>query len=376
MDYLGNMGEPIITIISRHSADCKYAGDESRNGCGCRKSLRWFQNGKQFRRTTGTRSLERAEECKRTLADQLAGREPATAGQTGQTIRAAYDSFLTAKAVKDISIDSQSKYKREILRLIQFCALRGVYTVEGISLPLLNDYKATWPEAYPSSATRSLVQQLIRGFLNYCHANGWLTRVPKLDAVRIDQPQTLPLSGAEYARLLTAAEGRTRAIILLMRWSGLAVRDAACLRTDAVQAAGKGWYRVVTSRQKSDVPVQVMVRADIIKAIQAEADKGEYLFWNPKISTAVNFARERGRDIAQAFDRAKIQSKGHMVAHRLRDSFVEYLLSQDVPLADVSKLVGHTSITTTEKHYGAWVPSRQKRLDELVKAASKKSTRK
>lgn len=372
------MGEPIITIISRHSADCKFSGDESVNRCNCRKSLRWFQNGKQFRRSTGTRSLEKAEEAKRLLADQLAGRVPATAGQTGQTIRAAYDSFLTAKAVKDISLDSQSKYKREILRLIQFCALRGVYTVEGITLPLLNDYKATWPEVYPSSATRSLVQQLIRGFLNYCHANGWLTRVPKLDAVRIDQPQTLPLSGAEYARLLTAAEGRTRAIILLMRWSGLAVRDASCLCTDAVQLAEKGWYKVITSRQKSDVPVQVMVRADIMEAIVAEADKGaEYLFWNPKVSTAVNFARERGRDIAQAFDRAKIQSKGHMVAHRLRDSFVEYLLSKDVPLADVSKLVGHRSILTTEKHYGAWVPSRQKRLDELVKAAStKKSSRK
>src|ERR1039457_5357890 len=115
-----------------------------------------------------------------------------------------------------------------------------------------------------------------------------------------------------------------------------------------------------------------------MEAIVAEADKGaEYRVWNPKIATAVNFSRERGRDIAQSFDQAKIQSKGHMVAHRLRDSFVEYLLSQDVPLADVSKLVGHTSVTTTEKQYGAWVPSRQKRLDELVKAASaKKSTRK
>src|ERR1022692_1833575 len=111
-----------------------------------------------------------------------------------------------------------------------------------------------------------------------------------------------------------------------------------------------------------------------MEAIVAEADKGaEYLVWNPKIATAVNFSRERGRDIAQAFDRAKIESKGHMVAHRLRDSFVEYLLNQDVSLADVSKLIGHRSILTTEKHYGSWVPSRQKRLDEVVKAASKKA---
>jgi len=34
-------------------------------------------------------------------------------------------------------------------------------------------------------------------------------------------------------------------------------------------------------------------------------------------------------------------------------------------LEDVSKLLGHKSIKTTEKHYGAWVPGRQDRLDAV-----------
>jgi integrase len=37
-------------------------------------------------------------------------------------------------------------------------------------------------------------------------------------------------------------------------------------------------------------------------------------------------------------------------------------------MEEVSKLLGHTSIKTTEKHYAKWVKSRQDRLDALVTA--------
>jgi hypothetical protein len=41
----------------------------------------------------------------------------------------------------------------------------------------------------------------------------------------------------------------------------------------------------------------------------------------------------------------------------------------------VSKLLGHKSISTTERHYAAWVKGRQDRLDSLVTATWKKSLR-
>jgi len=56
------MNAPLITIFVRHSADCKYAGDEFCKRCNCRKHLRWTQDGKQYRRKAGTRSWQEAEE--------------------------------------------------------------------------------------------------------------------------------------------------------------------------------------------------------------------------------------------------------------------------------------------------------------------------
>jgi len=55
-----------------------------------------------------------------------------------------------------------------------------------------------------------------------------------------------------------------------------------------------------------------------------------------------------------------------MMSHRLRDTFAVDLLQKGVPLEEVSKLLGHTSIKTTEKHYAAWIKGRQDRLDSLV----------
>ncbi|HMG88183.1 MAG TPA: tyrosine-type recombinase/integrase [Terracidiphilus sp.] len=57
---------------------------------------------------------------------------------------------------------------------------------------------------------------------------------------------------------------------------------------------------------------------------------------------------------------------GHMVSHRLRDTFAVDLLTKGVPLEEVSKLLGHESIKTTEKHYARWIKGRQDRLDSLV----------
>jgi hypothetical protein len=60
---------PTITIFVRHSADCKYKGDEFYRRCNCRKHFRWFVNGNQQRRTANTRSWSETEENKRELAD-------------------------------------------------------------------------------------------------------------------------------------------------------------------------------------------------------------------------------------------------------------------------------------------------------------------
>jgi integrase/recombinase XerD len=367
---------PLITIFVRHSADCKYIGDEFCKRCRCRKHFRWTQNGKQYRRKAGTRSWEEAEEQKKILQDQLAGRTPRVE-ISGKLLIEAIDLFTQSKKNKNVTKKVLDKYTRELARLRAFCESRGVLTVQALTGDLLTEYCGTWPELYPSTTTRSKVRERCRSFLRYCYQVRWLDRVLPLDTIQVDEPETMPLTEAEYATLLDSVyvafenkqtQERVHALIQLMRWSGLAIRDALTLkRSGLIHDAEKKVYRVVTSRHKTgthvSVPIPEVVAKELLAALNGNAD---YIFWsgNGEAESATkNWAKYY---IAPLFAAARIECAGHMMSHRLRDTFAVDLLQKGVPLEDVSKALGHMSIKTTEKSYAKWVKGRQDRLDSLV----------
>jgi integrase/recombinase XerD len=387
------MSTPVITIFVRHSAidgkPCKYADDEFSRRCNCRKHFRWTQNGTQYRRKAGTRSWEEAEDIKRQLQDQLAGRTPETRPEDNvHPVSEAVDLFVTDKKVQGVSGGVVSRYKSELGRFQAYCEKENVFTVTRITRELLTGYAATWEEQYPSSNTRASVRERLRSFLRYCFECRWLDRIPAVPKVEADEPPTLPLTNAEYAHVLSCidtvrplrfdAKGvtrllspetktRLRALIQLMRWSGLAIQDAVKIRrADIIHEKAKGMYRVVVARQKTGTDVSVPIPNDVAEEIlAAPSPNPAYIFWNGKSTSRAQVTMWGGRYMRPLFEAAGVRS-GHMVSHRLRDTFAVDLLQKGVPMEEVSKLLGHTSIRTTEKHYAKWVKARQDRLDSLV----------
>jgi integrase/recombinase XerD len=372
---------PVITIFVRHTPGCKYAGDEFCKRCNCRKHLRWSQGGKQYRKKAATRSWVGAEDEKRRLEDQLAGRTP-TPRAEGQPLDGAVAVFLQDKENQEVTAKLLAKYKRELARLRSYCQGRGILVVSGLTKELLTGYAATWPELYPASSTRSRVRDRLSTFLRYCYQAEWLPRIPKLSPVKVEQSPTMPLTPKEYAHLLdttyaTFADepgrgARVRALIQLMRFSGLAIRDALTLKREEVtHDKSAGLYLIVTSRQKTGTHVAVPIPPDVAQQILAVANgNAAYVFWSGK-GDEESVTKNWAKYLARLFDDAKITS-GHMRSHRLRDTFACDLLEKGVPLEEVSKLLGHESIKTTERSYAKWVKGRQDRLNSLVTATWKK----
>jgi integrase/recombinase XerD len=371
-------GPPVITIFVRHSADCRYAGDEFEKRCKCPKHLRWTHERKQHRASAKTRIWAEAEKRKREIEDQLSGRAPEVKPDEGQRgLQASIDIFLQDKKNQGVKAAVLGKYTRELQRLRDYCEQNRVFTVQGITRELLTGFCATWPELYPSTYTRSKVRERVRSFLRYCYEAQWIPRIPPLAKIKIEEPPTLPLTADEYARLLDAIygtiEGKERqtqvhALIQLMRWSGLAIRDALTLKRGELQHdKGKKIYRVVTARQKTGTHVSVPIPPDVAQELLTVLNgNSEYVFGSGKgeeESITKNWAKYY---IAPLFKAAKIRNDGHMMSHRLRDTFAVDLLEKGVPLEEVSKLLGHESIRTTERHYSKWVQGRQDRLDNLV----------
>jgi integrase/recombinase XerD len=198
----------------------------------------------------------------------------------------------------------------------------------------------------------------------------------EFDKIEKDKPDdlpTIPLTDHEYEKLLKTTPKtfpaekarRVHALVQLMRYSGLAIRDAVTLERDELQYdTKKKLYRVTTSRQKTGTHVSVPIPPDVAKEILSVPNKNpKFFFWNTGTGKPQSAVTNWQHDLRELF-RAAGFPEGH--PHQLRDTFAVGLLSKAVPMEEVSKLLGHESIKTTEKFYAKWIVSRQDRADTLV----------
>lgn len=268
------------------------------------------------------------------------------------------------------------KYDRELRRLQTFSASRNKLFPDALTLPVLEEFRATWATHYPSTQTRASVQHRLKGFLRFCNDAGWLSRVPRLSPIKVDEPPTLPLSDKEFETLLSniptsfpdAEKARkVRALVRTMRYSGLAITDAVTLERGELQHdAKKKIYRIVTSRQKTGTHVSVPIPEDVAReALEVLNSNPKYFFWSTGSGKEQSAVTNWQHDLRTLF-RAAFGQKTNFTPHCLRDTFAVGLLGKGVPLEEVSKLLGHTSVKTTERSYSPWVTARQDRLDALV----------
>jgi len=175
----------------------------------------------------------------------------------------------------------------------------------------------------------------------------------------------MPLTASEVQALLTASEDqpRERALILLMRYSGLAIGDAVTLRRAAVAGTA-----LTLRRAKSGELVTVDLPDAVVRAMASiPGPNPDYFWWSGKGKPVTRAKYWRAR-LGAIADRAGVAG---FRPHRLRDTFAVSLLGQGVAMEDVSTLLGHSSIQTTERYYAPWDRRRRERLMRIVQKANR-----
>jgi integrase/recombinase XerD len=371
---------PVITVYVRHHKACPHRDDTSYKGkgCNCRKRMRWTQNGQRRDVSAKTRSWAEAEKQKQKLLEQFEGTTPAPTqveAESRVTLLEAKGRFLRSKRHSEEAGESViKKYDREIERLTTFLANRQKYFPNEITTDDMKAFQAGWLTLYPSKQTRRRLLTRYRAFLRYCMDSDWLDKMPKFDKVpkdRADEIRTQPLSPEQYEKLLRTVPKtftgikaqRVRALIQLMRHSGLAVHDAVTLERTELHHT-KHVHRIITSRQKTGASVNVPIPPDVaMELLAVPNDHKDYLFWNTGEGKPQSAVTNWQHDLREVF-RAAGMPDGH--PHQLRDTYAVGLLERGVPMEEVSKALGHGSIKTTEKFYNPWVKTQQDRLDGLV----------
>jgi integrase len=187
----------------------------------------------------------------------------------------------------------------------------------------------------------------------------------------VKQTPKLPFSEGQWMKILKGLDEwsdtthspievqiRVRALLLLLRFSGLRMSDAVGLKREYVSDGRPFLYQAKTGH-----PVLLPLPDSVLRALEPIPEKGMYYFrtGEAKIKSDLKMWGER---LKKVFVLAGLPS-GH--PHQLRDTFAVELLDAGTPIEMVSILLGHTSIRVTEKHYAPWVKSRNDALELAVK---------
>jgi integrase/recombinase XerD len=283
------------------------------------------------------------------------------------TVADAVSRFLEDAAARHLADATVAKQKILLSRLTAFAEEIGVKYISQLTGESMVKFRASWTDS-PISALKKL--ERLRSFFRFCVGMKWVEENPvgTLKPPKFHQKPTLPFTGEEFEQVLAAVEkyptknsfgydnrARLRAFVLLLRYSGLRIRDAVCLRRDRI-VDGK----LMVYTQKTGLGVYVPL-PPVVEESLAKSGNGDLLFWsghgNPKSAVA-----DWQRSLRRLFDLAGVED-GH--AHRFRDTFAVALLDKGVPLETVAILLGNT-IRIAEKHYAPWVRSRQIALEDAV----------
>jgi len=253
----------MLTLWRRHTPKCPHRNKgRDYTKCSCPLWTDGELHGKRYRQSIGTRDRARAER-------KLAALESPDALRPKE-LDDAVQAFL--REYNYLEPSTLRKYSNVLRQLCTFAKREGVCAVAELSLEHLDSYRASRPLAKTTDAKET---QLLRQFFAFCLERKWVAenhakkiKLPK----NIKPEQVTPYTAEEITAMITACDHigrgpyerlRARAMVLLLRHTGLRVSDVARLARDRV-AGGL----VVLNTQKTGGLVRLPVHTELAFAIE------------------------------------------------------------------------------------------------------------
>jgi len=230
----------------------------------------------------------------------------------------------------------------------------GLVRVQQIDARVIEEYLYRLRDAGRTNRTLNAHLTAIKGFCRWLSERYSLPNPAARVAMLIEEPpQPRFLTRDEYVRLLAAADDLAHDRIAFLAHTGLRASEFCRLISEtrsgsngvgpqatAITITGKG-------RKRRTIPLNAVCR-DILKRPHIYRPTGR----NPLY-----------QQIARVGRRARL---GPVGPHALRHYFGTQLLLAGVPIIKVARLLGHSSVTTTERIYSHILPEDLQDVTELL----------
>jgi integrase/recombinase XerD len=352
----------MLTAYRRHLEACEHKEKgQAYTLCACPIWCYGSVNGASIRRSLQTTNAAKAL---RTI-DQIERGDIEIERKVPDMATAAVE-FVASCKDRHLEKSTLASYTRTLKTLT---AQHGDLLVSAVDVVTLDAYRRT-RTIKPGTWRKEL--ETIRAFFAWCRARKWCTENPAGDMKmpKTEELVTLPFGGDDVPKLLAATSQifsdnpaetdyirrRVKALVYLLLYSGLRISDVAPMKRAMLEPR----TRHLTVRiLKNGVRLKVLLHQNAVDALTSlPSTNPTYFFWtgNGDIETCI-------KNLRRTIQRLGILAEVHAHPHRFRDTFAVELLTNGADIRTVQKLLGHTSVRTTEKHYAHFVAAHQALLD-------------
>ena len=278
---------------------------------------------------------------------------------------------------------SPHTYKNYLVDLQQFheflkdkypkVANDGQRRIPDVDASLIREYVSRMYDTWsPSSMARKLAS--LRTFFNYCMRLGLIESNPAKEVATPKIPKRVPkfLTVDEVFALLEAAAGedvlgsRDRAILELLYASGLRVSELVGLNLEDVDLKSQTVRVLGKGRKERIVPMGEKACG----ALEGYLEKRHSLLGKHTNERGFFLNRHGGRLTARSIERLLnkyIRRSGlqkTVTPHVLRHTFATHLLGAGADMRGIQELLGHSSLSTTQKYTHVGIDKLMKAYDE------------
>lgn len=280
-----------------------------------------------------------------------------------QQILATYRTALQARG--DLHADTIRNYLSDLQQFIAWCETswqdglypEAAFQLPDLTTPLIAQYRAhllTIVQLKPASINRMLVS--IKRFCAWATACNMLGSDPARAVPLVARPDRRPrfMNDAEEQQLLaavaTAASLRDRAIVVTLLRTGLRVHELCALPIEHLDLSPRGSRIIVAGEGASarEVPVDRLTRETLALYVPTRPPEAIPLFVGPRAHQPLA-ERTVGRIVHTYASRAHL---GAISPQDLRNRY-GYRIAHTLPLPEVARLLGHTSLASTVRYFAA-----------------------
>lgn len=229
------------------------------------------------------------------------------------------------------------------------------FRLPALTTPLIAHYRAyliTVLRLKPASINRALIS--IKRFCAWATEHDMLGSDPAraIPLVALSDQRPRFLSDAEEEKLLAivanTAPVRDRAIVVTLLRTGLQTHELCALRIDHVDFSSRASRIIVagTGAKAREVPIDTLTREALSLYVPTRPPEAISLFVGSRTQEPLT-ERTVGRIVHAYASQAHL---GDISPQDLRNRF-GYRIAQTLPLPEVARLLGHTSLTSAVRYF-------------------------